>query len=103
MIELTAEETEVWHDCMKNSSVITPTVICAATSYGLFKLTRFRANAKYAALFGGIMGLITGRVTTTELCLAKVASMPNSTLRERLMEASYGKKYIRYRARFTMT
>lgn len=94
---LTPEEAEAWHACMKSSSVIAPAVITAAISYGVFRLTPFRAQAKYAALIGGAVGLISGRIGISQICLMKVASMPNSTLRERMMEAANRGYPTRYR------
>ncbi|XP_012221988.1 OCIA domain-containing protein 1 isoform X2 [Linepithema humile] len=77
--------------CMKNSSVIMPTLVTAAIGYGIFRVTPFRAQAKYAALIGGTLGMISSRILMSQLCLAKVASMPNSNLREKLIQAGYYK------------
>lgn len=96
-MELTAEEAHAWHTCMKSSSVLAPTVLSAAIGYGVCRMTPLRAKAKYAAAISGVIGLISGRITISALCLEKVASLPNSTLRERLTEAGYyGNKRMRY-------
>lgn len=52
-------------------------------------MTPFRANAKYVALATGVVGLVTSRIGAAKLCLTKVASMPNSTLRDRMKELDY--------------
>lgn len=88
-LELTPEEAKAWHACMRGSSVIMPTLTTAAMGYGLCWITPFRAYAKYVGLVGGGIGLLAGRIAISELCLAKVASMPNSNLRDRLIEAGY--------------
>lgn len=82
---------------MKTKSVLGSTIVSAALSYGVFRITPFRAQAKYAAICGGVLGMIIGRLSATEICLAKVASLPNSTLRDRMLEAKYGNRYMRYR------
>ncbi|KAL0133162.1 hypothetical protein PUN28_000727 [Cardiocondyla obscurior] len=74
---------------MKSSSVMIPTFLSAALGYGICRLTPFRANAKYAAAISGIVGMVSSRIAISEMCLLKVASMPNSNLRERLIEAGY--------------
>lgn len=76
---------------MKSSSVIVPTFVTAAIGYGIFRLTPFRAQAKYAALIGGTLGMISSKIVMSQMCLTKVASMPNSDLRERLIQAGYYK------------
>lgn len=86
-VQLTPEEILAFKTCMKNSSVIVPTVITAAVGYGIFRITPFRAQAKYAALIGGTLGMISSKIIMSRLCIEKVASMPNSNLKERLMEA----------------
>jgi len=63
-------------------------------------ITPFRAHAKYVALVSGAIGLMAGRVAISEVCLAKVASMPNSTLRDRLIEAGYYGNKTAYRYYF---
>ncbi|XP_014486147.1 PREDICTED: OCIA domain-containing protein 1 [Dinoponera quadriceps] len=93
-LELTPEEVKIWQDCMKSSSVMVPSIFGAALGYGVFRISRYHAQAKYAAVVGGIVGMIMGRVTASEKCLGKVASMPNSTLRDRLMEFKYGNRHM---------
>lgn len=95
---MTPEEANVFKACMKNSSVLVPTMVTAAIGYGIFRVTPFRAYAKYAALIGGTVGMISSRIVMSQLCLGKVASMPNSNLRERLIEAGLYKdnRHIRY-------
>ncbi|KAL6425579.1 hypothetical protein ACFW04_009612 [Cataglyphis niger] len=88
-IELTPEEAKAWQACMKSSSVIMPGLVGAAIGYGVLRITPFRAQAKYAAIIGSVFGLISGRMAISQICLAKVASLPNSTLRDRLIEAGY--------------
>ncbi|KAG5343853.1 OCAD1 protein, partial [Acromyrmex heyeri] len=88
-LELTPEEINALRQCMKNSSILAPSIISAAIGYGICKITPFRANAKYIAIVSGVVGLITGRISAAKSCLAKVASMPNSTLRDRMMESGY--------------
>ncbi|KMQ97640.1 ocia domain-containing protein 1 [Lasius niger] len=86
---LTPEELKAWQTCMRGSSFIMPGLAGAAIAYGALRITPFRAKAKYAAVVGGLLGLITGRIAIADICLAKVASLPNSTLRDRLKEAGY--------------
>jgi len=74
---------------MRSSSIIAPTFISAAIGYGICRITPLRAYAKYTALAGGLIGLLGIRIAISRQCLAKVASMPNSTLRDRLIEAGY--------------
>ncbi|EGI60838.1 PREDICTED: uncharacterized protein LOC105150603 [Acromyrmex echinatior] len=88
-LELTPEEINALRQCMKNSSILAPSIISAAIGYGICKITPFRANAKYVAIVSGVVGLITGRISAAKSCLTKVASMPNSTLRDRMMESGY--------------
>ncbi|XP_011172394.2 OCIA domain-containing protein 1 [Solenopsis invicta] len=88
-LELTPEEAKAWQTCMRSSSVLMPTLITAAMGYGVCRISPFRAYAKYVGLVSGVVGLITGRIAVSEACLAKVASMPNSNLRDRLIEAGY--------------
>ncbi|XP_032665061.1 OCIA domain-containing protein 1 [Odontomachus brunneus] len=99
-LQLTVEETNAWQDCMKSSSILAPSIVCAAISYTTFRFTRFRAQAKYAAAFGAVMGLTLSRATASQRCLFKVASMPNSTLKDRIMEARYGNKHMSERQIF---
>lgn len=102
-MELTLEEAKAWNECIRNSSVIAPTLFSAAIGYGIFWVSPFRAQAKIAAVVGGVLGLISGRVAISELCLAKVASMPNSNLKDRLIEAGhYGMYKPRYIAAFSL-
>ena len=68
-----------------------PALISAAAGFGVCRITRFSTYAKYVGLVSGVVGLVTGRIAVSELCLAKVAAMPNSNLRERLIEARYGR------------
>lgn len=98
-LELTPEEAKAWQACMRSSSVIMPTLITAAMGYGICWVTPFRAYAKYVGLVSGGIGLLTGRVAISEMCLAKVASMPNSNLRDRLIEAGYYGNRPAYRER----
>jgi len=72
---------------MKNSSVILPTLISMAAGYGICKVTPFRAKAKYVAIATGAIELITNRISISAKCISKVASMPDSNLRERLRDA----------------
>ncbi|XP_072749258.1 OCIA domain-containing protein 1-like [Anoplolepis gracilipes] len=95
-VELTPEEAKAWQTCVRSSSVIMPALVGAAIGYGSLRITPFHARAKYAAIIGGFFGLVTGRMATSQICLAKVASLPNSTLRDRLIEAGYyGNKPMR--------
>ncbi|XP_011866444.1 PREDICTED: OCIA domain-containing protein 1 [Vollenhovia emeryi] len=87
--ELTQEEAEVWVACVNGSSIIMPTFTVAAMGYGLCKLSSFRSYAGYAGIISGMVGMIVGRIVISRKCLKKVASMPNSTLTERLIEAGY--------------
>lgn len=76
---------------MRSSSVMMPMFVTAAMGYSICRvIPPFRAYAKYTALAGGVMGLVISRSAISRLCLVKVASMPNSTLRDRLIEAGYG-------------
>ena len=86
---MTPEEAKAWQTCMRSSSVIMPTLISAAMGYGVCRISPFRAYAKYVGLVSGVVGLISGRIAVSEACLAKIASMPNSNLRDRLIEAGY--------------
>ncbi|XP_070151713.1 OCIA domain-containing protein 1-like [Polyergus mexicanus] len=88
-VELTPEEAKAWQACVKSSSVIMPALVGAAIGYGAFRITPFRAQAKYAAIVGSMFGLISGKIAISQICLAKVASLPNSTLKDRLIEAGY--------------
>ncbi|XP_018302608.1 uncharacterized protein [Mycetomoellerius zeteki] len=88
-LELTPEEIVALRQCMKNSSTLAPTIIFATIGYGICRMTPFRANAKYVALATGVVGLVTSRIGAAKLCLTKVASMPNSTLRDRMKELDY--------------
>ncbi|KYN27299.1 PREDICTED: uncharacterized protein LOC108757687 [Trachymyrmex cornetzi] len=88
-LELTPEEINALRQCMKNSSILVPSIVSAALGYGICKMTPFRANAKYIAVISGVVGLMTGRISAAKFCLAKVASMPNSTLRDRMIESGY--------------
>ncbi|XP_018400658.1 PREDICTED: uncharacterized protein LOC108778067 [Cyphomyrmex costatus] len=86
-LELMPEEINALRQCMKNTSILAPTIISAAIGYGICKMTPFRANAKYVAVASGVVGLVTARIGAAKMCLAKVASMPNSTLRDRIMDS----------------
>jgi F0F1-type ATP synthase epsilon subunit len=58
-----------------------------ALGYGICKMTPFRAKAKYIAIATGAVELITNRISISAKCISKVASMPDSNLKERLREA----------------
>jgi len=58
-----------------------------AIGYGICKVTPFRAKAKYIAMATGAIELITNRISISAKCISKVASMPDSNLKERLREA----------------
>lgn len=66
-----------------------PGLVGAALGYGVLRITPFRAKAKYSSLACGLLGIVWGRIAIADICLAKVASLPNSTLRDRLKEAGY--------------
>lgn len=85
-----------WQSCMKSSSVIMPGLLGAAIAYGALRISPFQAQAKYAAIVGGLFGLIAGRITISQMCLSKIVSA-NSSLRDRLIEAGYyGNRSMRY-------
>lgn len=66
-----------------------PGLLGAAIGYGAFRLSPFHARAKYAAIVGGLFGFITGRIAVSQMCLSKIMSLPNSSLRDRLIESGY--------------
>lgn len=86
---LTPEELKAWQTCMRSSSFVMPGLVGAALGYGALRLTPLRTKAKYSAFAGGLLGIIWGRIAIADLCLVKVASLPNSTLKDRLKEAGY--------------
>ncbi|XP_029171083.1 uncharacterized protein LOC114940527 [Nylanderia fulva] len=86
---LTPEELKAWETCMKNSSFIVPGLVGAAFGYGVLRITPFRSKAKYSAIVGGLLGIISSRIAIADICLAKLAALPNSTLKDRLEEAGY--------------
>lgn len=98
-LELSPEEVSALQGCIKSSSIIMPTLISAAMGYGVCRITPFRAHAKYAALVSGVVGLLTSKVAIVGVCLEKVASMPNSTLRDRMIEAGFYGNRTAYRDR----
>lgn len=77
-----------WQTCMRNSSVLMPGLLGAAIGYGTLRITPFHARAKYAAIVGGLFGLITGRIAVSQMCLSKVVSS-NGSIKDRLIEAGY--------------
>lgn len=77
-----------WQSCMRSSSVLLPGLFGAAIGYGAFKISPFPTQAKYAAIAGGLFGLIVGRISVSQMCLSKIVSS-NSSLRDRLIEAGY--------------
>ncbi|EFN61051.1 hypothetical protein EAG_15027 [Camponotus floridanus] len=87
-LELTREEIMAWQTCMKNSSVLMPGLLGAAIGYGAFRVTPLHARAKYAAIVGGLFGLITGRIAVSQMCLSKMMSS-NGSIKDRLIEAGY--------------
>lgn len=88
-MELTPEELVAWQTCMTGSRSIVPPVLGAAIGYGLFRISPYSGYAKYAALISSVIGMMMGRIALSNMCLTKVASMPNSNLKERLIEAGY--------------
>ncbi|XP_020286895.1 OCIA domain-containing protein 1-like [Pseudomyrmex gracilis] len=88
-VSLTPEEIAVFQSCMKNSSIVMPAVVGAVIGYGIFGVTPFRAYAKYSAVIGGMLGFVSSRFVAAKMCIDKVASMPNSTLKDRLAELGY--------------
>ncbi|XP_011636070.1 OCIA domain-containing protein 1 [Pogonomyrmex barbatus] len=91
-VTLTPEETMVMQACMKRSSVLVPTLLGAAAGYGVIRLSPFRGNTTITAICTmgtGVVSMLLARLAIAEMCLRKVASMPNSNLIERLREAGY--------------
>lgn len=81
---------------MRSSSLLIPTLLSAAAGYGICKVTQFRGQARYVAMFTGLLGLVSNRISISAKCLSKVEAMPNSNLRERMRD-SY-KRSKRYRS-----
>ncbi|XP_011697025.1 PREDICTED: uncharacterized protein LOC105455420 [Wasmannia auropunctata] len=100
-LELTPEEIVAFKECLKQrgSSTIVSTLFGAAAGYGIASITPFRAHAKYFALVSGVISMFGSRLNLAQGCLAKVASMPNSTLRDRLAEAGLYGDRTAYRER----